>query len=77
MASLIAAPITALGSCFGSCAGACAMTACCKACACKCVAPPKVANLVYVVLMMAGAVLSLTLRYSGVTLAFGASLGQM
>jgi len=75
MGALISAPIGMLGSCLGSCAGACALNACCKACSCKCLTGPKVTQLIYLSLLVGGAILGLSLKVSGVTFGFGATLG--
>ena len=50
----------------GCCAAGCATDATCKAAACKCVLPPKLANVMYVITVVVAVVVALSLRASKV-----------
>jgi len=64
-----------MGSCLGSLVGSCCASLACKACSCQCDAGTLFAHYIYVFLITIAAGAALGLRYSGVDLNVGNSVG--
>ena len=64
-----------IGSLIGSCVGSCAIGAVCTACSCKCIFSPGGASLFYVALITLTAITAVSMRYGGVDLNVGFSVG--